>query len=299
MRHRLVINGGRQTREFVLVGTMVVGRDPMCDVSDADPLLSRRHAEFKETSKDVTVRDLGSRNGILVNGVKQAEAVLRSGDVVQIGHLQVKVLVEEPPTTTDLDSVAATVLQPIEKSLTPNDADLTVMTPATPAVEMFDPPTIRIPLPEHDYVRYSVPGTRLSCEIPARDWNAIGGGATTLAVLAHRSNDASMAIERAPRPEGVAGSAAALATAEIKIIRDANPTVLKIESTSFDDHLYTAAILNYERQSSRGLERVFQFSCVDGPALYRITCSAIAGRFGEFGPAFSRAAASFDAGGEA
>ena len=299
MRHRLVINGGRQTREFVLVGTMVVGRDPMCDVSDADPLLSRRHAEFKESAKNVTVRDLGSRNGILVNGVKQAEAVLHAGDVVQIGHLQVKYLEQEPPTTTDLDSVEATVIQPAGKSLTPNDADLTVMTPAAQEPEPLDPPTVMVPLPEHDYVRYSPPGTRISCEIPASGWNAIGGGATTLAVLAHRSNDASIAIERAPRPEGVAGSASALAAAETKIIRDANPTVLKIESTSFDDHLYTASILNYSRQSSRGLERVFQFSCVDGPALYRITCSAIAGRFDEFGPAFSRAAASFDAGGEA
>ena len=97
MSRRLVITGGRQPREFVLVGTFVVGRDPNCDLSEQDPLLSRRHAEFSERASQVSVRDLGSRNGILVNGVKQPQAVLRGGDVVQVGSLQVKFLEDAGP----------------------------------------------------------------------------------------------------------------------------------------------------------------------------------------------------------
>ena len=97
MSRRLVVSEGSRAREFVMVGTMVVGRDPACEISDAaDPLLSRRHAEFSN-AKEASVRDLGSRNGILVNGVKVPHAVLRAGDVVQIGHLQVKFIDEIGP----------------------------------------------------------------------------------------------------------------------------------------------------------------------------------------------------------
>lgn len=97
MSRRLIVSSGSDSREFVLVGTIVVGRDPACDISDgADPLLSRRHAEFSNAS-EATVRDLGSRNGILVNGVKMPHAVLRGGDVVQVGHLQVKFVDELGP----------------------------------------------------------------------------------------------------------------------------------------------------------------------------------------------------------
>lgn len=98
MSRRLVVTGGSRARELVLVDTLVVGRDPGCDISEQnDPLLSRRHAAFTATSKHAAVRDLGSRNGILVNGSKVAEAQLRNGDVVQIGHLQVKFVDEVGP----------------------------------------------------------------------------------------------------------------------------------------------------------------------------------------------------------
>jgi hypothetical protein len=92
---KLLVNDGRSEREVLLVGTIVVGRDPSCQLNDLDPLLSRRHAEFVPSGKGVTVRDLKSRNGILVNGDKVPEHVLKPGDVVQLGHLHVR-YVEEP-----------------------------------------------------------------------------------------------------------------------------------------------------------------------------------------------------------
>ena len=92
---KLLVSDGRSEREVLLVGTIVVGRDPSCQLNDLDPLLSRRHAEFVPSGKGVTVRDLKSRNGILVNGDKVPERVLSPGDVVQLGHLHVR-YVEEP-----------------------------------------------------------------------------------------------------------------------------------------------------------------------------------------------------------
>jgi pSer/pThr/pTyr-binding forkhead associated (FHA) protein len=98
MSKRLIVSGGSRPRELVLVGTIVVGRDPACDISEsADPLLSRRHAAFNAGARDAMVRDLGSRNGILVNGAKMPEAMLKNGDVVQIGHLQVRYVDEVGP----------------------------------------------------------------------------------------------------------------------------------------------------------------------------------------------------------
>ena len=98
MSRRLIVSGGSRPLELVLVGTMIVGRDPACDISEtSDPLMSRRHAAFNAGPREVLVRDLGSRNGILVNGVKTPESVLRSGDVVQIGHLQVRYVDEVGP----------------------------------------------------------------------------------------------------------------------------------------------------------------------------------------------------------
>jgi len=110
MSRRLIVSGGSQPLELVLVDTLVVGRDPACDISDTrDPLLSRRHAAFTADARAVVVRDLGSRNGILVNGAKAPEATLRSGDVVQIGHLQVRFVDEVGPfVDVPVADVAAT-----------------------------------------------------------------------------------------------------------------------------------------------------------------------------------------------
>lgn len=102
MNRRLVVDDGRTARELLLVGTMVVGRDPECEISHRDPRLSRRHAEFSIGEHGVTVRDLDSRNGIRVNGRVVKEALLQAGDLVQIAQLSVRFVDDEataPPGT--------------------------------------------------------------------------------------------------------------------------------------------------------------------------------------------------------
>ena len=101
MIRKLVLNDGRSERELILKGTLLVGRDPYCHINDLDPLLSRRHAEFVSGLQGVMVRDLGSRNGILVNGVKVPQQMLVPGDVVQLGHLELRYI--EDATTEALE----------------------------------------------------------------------------------------------------------------------------------------------------------------------------------------------------
>lgn len=67
-------------------GEFVVGRSTDCQLSLDDPLVSRRHAVLRIRRDGVTVQDLGSRNGVLVNGVKiDGERELTAGDKVSIG----------------------------------------------------------------------------------------------------------------------------------------------------------------------------------------------------------------------
>ena len=90
MSRRLVLDDGRSQRELVVKERMTVGRDPGCDISDGDPRLSRRHAEFLATPSGLMVRDLESRNGIRVNGRMVQQATLAPGDLVEIAHLAVR-----------------------------------------------------------------------------------------------------------------------------------------------------------------------------------------------------------------
>ena len=97
MSRRLLLDDGRNQRELVIRDKMTIGRDPACDVSDADPRLSRHHAEFLMTPRGLMVRDLESRNGVRVNGRMVQEALLTAGDLVELAHLSVR-FVEDTPS---------------------------------------------------------------------------------------------------------------------------------------------------------------------------------------------------------
>lgn len=84
------------------LGEFVVGRSTECQLSLDDPLVSRRHAVLKVRRDGVSVHDLGSRNGVLVNGVKiNGERELAAGDKVSIGsqEMVLHLAVDAHPTT--------------------------------------------------------------------------------------------------------------------------------------------------------------------------------------------------------
>lgn len=67
-------------------GEFVIGRTPECQLALDDPRVSRKHAVLRATPKGVVVEDLGSRNGVSVNGVKIAgQQLCTDGDRVTIG----------------------------------------------------------------------------------------------------------------------------------------------------------------------------------------------------------------------
>lgn len=99
----LEINGQRHP---VTPPGIVVGRGSDADLRINDPGISRRHVQFAVVPArdevyadapgvDIGVRDLGSTNGILVDGHRVASARLRDGSQVRIGNTTVTVRVSE------------------------------------------------------------------------------------------------------------------------------------------------------------------------------------------------------------
>ncbi len=73
------------TREIAINRTLTLGRGTEVDVQLPDTGVSRRHAEVRVVEGEVEVHDLGSTNGIRVNGQRVTAATLIEGDVLTLG----------------------------------------------------------------------------------------------------------------------------------------------------------------------------------------------------------------------
>lgn len=74
---------------------LLIGRHPESDVRIDLPQISRRHCCLAMANDRVVIRDLGSRNGLWVNGLRVDESLLRLGDELAIGPLLYRVEGEE------------------------------------------------------------------------------------------------------------------------------------------------------------------------------------------------------------
>ncbi|MFE7645389.1 DUF3662 and FHA domain-containing protein [Streptomyces phaeoluteigriseus] len=81
-RHWIEING---TRHQISRATLVLGRSTEADVRIDDPGVSRRHCEIR-TGTPSTIQDLGSTNGIVVDGQHTTRATLRDGSRIVVGN---------------------------------------------------------------------------------------------------------------------------------------------------------------------------------------------------------------------
>jgi pSer/pThr/pTyr-binding forkhead associated (FHA) protein len=65
---------------------VVVGRSRDCDITLEDPNVSRRHAEIRRENADWWIVDLGSTNGVELNGKRVDRAKLSHDDHVVLGR---------------------------------------------------------------------------------------------------------------------------------------------------------------------------------------------------------------------
>jgi hypothetical protein len=82
------VQGPGAPRDFELdLVRLVVGRSPDADITLEGEGVSRQHIFLKKDGPEYTVTDLESANGFYLNGVKTHSAVLREGDLLQIGNI--------------------------------------------------------------------------------------------------------------------------------------------------------------------------------------------------------------------
>src|SRR5829696_5397605 len=65
---------------------LLLGRHPECDIQIDSRKISRRHCCIAQVSDYLVVRDLGSTNGVRINGVRVVEGRLAAGDELTLGN---------------------------------------------------------------------------------------------------------------------------------------------------------------------------------------------------------------------
>jgi pSer/pThr/pTyr-binding forkhead associated (FHA) protein len=100
----------------------LVGRHPECDLRLDQPKISRRHCCLALAYDRLLIRDLGSRNGVRVNGREVVESQLFRGDEIAIGPLIFLVEDESPaPPSPSRRTSDAGAAPPPEIDLVPLD----------------------------------------------------------------------------------------------------------------------------------------------------------------------------------
>lgn len=125
----------RRGQELLLAdGTYLLGRDASCHILLDDAKVSRRHAKLSVNADQVLVEDLGSMNGIYVNGVRvTAQQPLFDGDWLTAGNEELEVCIGElrrrtPARTLDeFTPVPPSSPREADKRISepPDDADTT------------------------------------------------------------------------------------------------------------------------------------------------------------------------------
>ena len=115
---RLIVSSGRTVVAEVTLNRprMVLGRDDSCDISLDSRYVSRFQNLFLETRDGWMLIDLSSTNGCFVNGRRVREHRLRDGDLIAVGHHQMRFTgpspkalssAENPRTAAESDTTLA------------------------------------------------------------------------------------------------------------------------------------------------------------------------------------------------
>ena len=117
--------------------TYMFGRTKRCEFRVKTSEVSREHASFTRRSDGIYVNDLGSVNGVLVNNTRVSEFRLVDGDLIQLGHIKLRLFdaTETGGRTTDSAAHTPSRLAPHEhgapvESAPPQDRSVSVHTHA-------------------------------------------------------------------------------------------------------------------------------------------------------------------------
>ena len=119
------LSGPFRGREIPLLHPQItLGRGKSCDVIVTDPTISRKHLQIsteevvhneKDKKYNVILKDLGSKNGLIINYSQVKEAVLQPGDKIVLGRISLRFEQKSPACQ---DSFNAICRMPASDSLT-------------------------------------------------------------------------------------------------------------------------------------------------------------------------------------
>lgn len=123
---------------------LIVGRHPQCDARLDSIRVSRRHCcmTHDRDTGEVIIRDLGSTNGIRINGQRVEMGKLRPGDELSIAHIRYRLEFGQANEMTLAETMSSTGRPPSEPVRVPsglgNDSDH----PLAAAVRGILPPSV-------------------------------------------------------------------------------------------------------------------------------------------------------------
>lgn len=130
MKLSLLVSSGVNEGELLQVDRvrLLIGRGPHCHVRPNSPEVSLQHCGFFVRGQDAFLRDLDSKTGTFLNGRRlRGEIELRDGDLIQVGPLNLSVILENDSARAGTGAFRATgraVPTVIEKNLPQATDDL-------------------------------------------------------------------------------------------------------------------------------------------------------------------------------
>ena len=98
MAKLVVLSAGFNGRTHDLnVDKTTIGRVEDNTFQLADPSVSSHHCEIVLRGSDVVIHDLGSTNGSFINGEKVSESVLKPGQTLKLGQIELQLVPEGAP----------------------------------------------------------------------------------------------------------------------------------------------------------------------------------------------------------
>jgi hypothetical protein len=129
---------------------------------------------------------------------------------------------------------------------------------------------------------------RFTFEIPAKDWEPIPGGASSLVTLTQKKREATVVVEYQPLHLELEASEIDdnFAKLEAEPISARQSDVNGVGMRLMDVGSQRVVVVDFSRKGVNGPERVRQYSLPVGKHLYRLVCSAPTAQFAKYEPVF-------------
>jgi pSer/pThr/pTyr-binding forkhead associated (FHA) protein len=142
MAKLVILNQGMTGRAFDLnIERTTVGRVEDNTFQIADPSVSSHHAEIILKGTEILVRDLNSTNGTFINGEKISETILKSGQTLRFGQVELKID-DGQPVSAPAPAASAPAPAPVASK---KSVDATLVIPRGVSLEQLEQGSARTP----------------------------------------------------------------------------------------------------------------------------------------------------------